>query len=135
MSKVSNKAREGVRELYIQGYPVEEVARITRLTVKTVNNYKSIDKRDGIDWERLRHKKAAHNPHNGKENVFRVFAPYFRAAIESISIDNDLTDYQKVRKIGILSRDAKAVLELRELVNSYKGGESCNEQDDYGFKK
>ena len=37
MSKVSNKAREGVRELYIQGYPVEEVARITRLTVKTVN--------------------------------------------------------------------------------------------------
>ncbi|MDD3343446.1 MAG: DUF1804 family protein [Sulfurospirillaceae bacterium] len=135
MSKVSNKAREGVRELYIQGYPVEEVARITRLTVKTVNNYKSIDKRDGIDWERLRLKKAAHNPLNGKENVFRVFATYFRAAIESISIDNDLTDYQKVRKIGILSRDAKAVLELRELVNSYKGGESCNEQDDYGFKK
>ena len=135
MSKVSNKAREGVRELYIQGYPVEEVARITRLTVKTVNNYKSIDKRDGIDWERLRLKKAAHNPLNGKENVFRVFATYFRAAIENISIDNDLTDYQKVRKIGILSRDAKAVLELRELVNSYKGGELCNEQDDYGFKK
>ncbi|MGE4397557.1 MAG: DUF1804 family protein [Sulfurimonas sp.] len=133
MSKVSQKAREGVRELYIQGYPIDEVARITRLSKKTVMNYKAIDKKDGINWDRLRIRKAAHNPLSGKENVFRVFSNYFRGAIDQISINDDLTDLQKVRKIGVLARDAKAVIELRDLVNS-QGGEQCNDvSEDYGF--
>lgn len=99
----AEKKREIARALFVAGKTLEETAAIIGVGIRTIQNYKSKDNKNGNDWDVLRAEKHIAKDPNRREHLYSDFVAYMYDTLKEIREDENMSAGEKADKIVKLS--------------------------------
>ncbi len=93
----ANEKKEIAKALYLNNKNINEIAKILKLSERTIKNYKSSDSED---WDLLKAEKYL-SPKN-QELLYNDFIQNMYNAIKEIREDNELSSSEKVNSLSKL---------------------------------
>lgn len=102
MNALSNADRNRIlsRSLFVDADKnIKQIAETLGVGEKTVSNYQSKDKKDGLDWLTLKASRHIQSSQEEKQNMFGEFVGYMYATLREIREDENLSSSQKADKI------------------------------------
>jgi len=114
---------EIARALYLAGKTEDEIASISEITKRTVQNYKSMDAKAGKDWDVLRAVKHLSVDPAQRENLYGNFVEYMHQSITEVR-ESSLTALEKA---DLTVKLADAFTKMRSVIRhedpvAYKHG-------------
>ena len=102
MAKLSNAQRNRIlaRSLFVDAsQSFTQIAETLAVSDKTISNYQSKDKAEGIDWLTQRAAKHIKTSVETKENMYSMFTGYMFATLKEIREDEKTAPAQKAQLI------------------------------------
>ena len=90
---VKEQKKAHARDMFVAGFKISKIAKILTIGERTVQNYQSEDKKNGIDWLELKAQKYINTPldsNEDRETLYSNFTKFMYESLQEIRDDEKL---------------------------------------------